>query len=198
MTPFDVYTCYLSFKNHFTKLNYDYLKYNGKTRTTVASFNKRKDKYFFEKMSRQRSDDEIKEYFIANFIECSDPSRLWIGEIIQTGDNNYKNWQKRIQSLTYRFTDEITSIFDNYEFDKIFECKNGRHPLILKEFLSKRISIETMVILDKILKFVRDYDKILIDPVWESYSLKIKKYSPFLRVDTENFKKILKEKVIHD
>ena len=198
MTPFDVYTCYLSFKNHSTKLNYDYLKYNGKTRTTVASFNKRKDKYFFEKMSRQRSDDEIKEYFIANFIECSDPSRLWIGEIIQTGDNNYKNWQKRIQSLTYRFTDGITSIFDNYEFDKIFECKNGRHPLILKEFLSKRISIETMVILDKILKFVRDYDKILIDPVWESYSLKIKKYSPFLRVDTENFKKILKEKVIHD
>ena len=198
MTPFDVYSCYLSFKNHSTKLNYDYLKYNGKTRTTVASFNKRKDKYFFEKMSRQRSDDEIKEYFIANFIECSDPSRLWIGEIIQTGDNNYKNWQKRIQSLTYRFTDGITSIFDNYEFDKIFECKNGRHPLILKEFLSKRISIETMVILDKILKFVRDYDKILIDPVWESYSLKIKKYSPFLRVDTENFKKILKEKVIHD
>lgn len=197
MTPFEVYSCYLSFKNHFTKPNYDYLKYNGKTRTTVSSFNKRKDKYFFEKMSRQRSDDEIKEYFIANFIECSDPARLWIGEIIQSGDNNYKNWQKRIQSLTYRFTDEVTSLFDNHEFDKIFECKNGHHPLIFKELLSKRISIETMVILDKILKFVKDYDMILLDPVWESYSLKIKKYSPFLRVDIKNFKTILKEKVIN-
>ncbi|HCX23246.1 MAG TPA: hypothetical protein DHN29_15105, partial [Cytophagales bacterium] len=59
MTAFDCYKTYLAFKNHFTKDNFDYFKYGGKTRASTASFNKRKDKYFFEKMSRQKKDGEI-------------------------------------------------------------------------------------------------------------------------------------------
>jgi len=94
MTPFEVYCCYLALKNHFTKKTYDYFKYHGKVRTTIQSFNKRKDKYFFEKTSRQKSDAEILEYFVSNFIECDDPQRLWIGSIIQSGDENYTNWKK--------------------------------------------------------------------------------------------------------
>ena len=50
MTGFDCYRTYLAFKNHFTKDNFDYFKYGGKTNATTTSFNKRKDKYFFEKM----------------------------------------------------------------------------------------------------------------------------------------------------
>ena len=106
MTPFDCYKTYLALKNHFTKPNYDYFKYCGRSRASVQSFHKRKDRYFFEKMSRQKSDDEIKAYFVANFIQCTDPSKLWIGEIIASGEENYTNWQKRIQSLTYMFKTE--------------------------------------------------------------------------------------------
>ena len=82
MTPIEVYKTYLAFKNHFTKPNYDYFQYCGKSRASKESFNKRKDRYFFERISRQKSDEEIKHYFLASFIECDDPSRLWIGEII--------------------------------------------------------------------------------------------------------------------
>ena len=46
MTGFDCYRTYLAFKNHFTKDNFDYFKYGGKTNATTSSFNKRKDKYF--------------------------------------------------------------------------------------------------------------------------------------------------------
>jgi hypothetical protein len=53
------------------------------------------------------------------------------------------------------------------------------------------------VILDMILNYVKDYDKVLTDPIWEFYSMKIKKYRPFLNIDSTNFKTILKEKVIH-
>ena len=30
MMPYDAYKCYLAMKNHFTKDNYDYIKYRGK------------------------------------------------------------------------------------------------------------------------------------------------------------------------
>ena len=37
------------------------------------------------------------------------------------------------------------------------------------------------------------FDKKLNDPVWETVSLKIKKYSPFLNIDVPHYKKILLE-----
>lgn len=197
MTPFDVYCCYLAFKNHFSKPNYDFFQYNGKIKSSVTSFNKRKDKYFFEKMSRQKSDEQIRQYFLANFVECSDPSKLWIGEIIASGEENHTKWQKRMQSLRYIFTNEISSLFDNQEFNSLFETK-GQHPPILKEYLSGRISLETLIILNRILKFSKQYDKLLQDPVWESCSLKIQKYTPFLNLDIQSYKKLLKEKILND
>ena len=110
-------------KNHFTKSSYDYFKYCGKSRASINSFHKRKDRYFFEKMSRQKSDDEIKAYFVANFVECNDPERLWIGEIIANGEEHYVNWLKRIQSLTYVFKTESEVFISKDNLDTIFECK---------------------------------------------------------------------------
>jgi hypothetical protein len=197
MNPFDVYCCYLALKNHFTKESYDYFKYHGKVRTTIQSFNKRKDKYFFEKTSRQKTDQEILEYFVSNFIQCDDPQRLWIGEIIQTGENNYTNWKKRTQSLRYSFTENIEVLLEENSIDDIFDCSKG-HPILLKLFLSNKISIETMVILDKTLSYVKRFDKVLLDPVWETVSLRIKKYKPFLNIDVDSYKEILKKRVLNE
>ena len=51
VTPFEVYQNYLSLKSHFTNPKYDYFKYNKKVRATITSFNRRKDRYFFERTS---------------------------------------------------------------------------------------------------------------------------------------------------
>jgi hypothetical protein len=85
MMPFDSYKIYLSLKNHFTKSNYDYHKYCGKTRASVQSFYKRKDRFWFEKISRQKSEKEVEQFFVANFVSCSDPESLWIGDMIKEG-----------------------------------------------------------------------------------------------------------------
>jgi hypothetical protein len=196
MTPIEVYKTYLAFKNHFTKPNYDYFQYCGKSRASKESFNKRKDRYFFERIARQKSDEEIKYYFLASFIECDDPSRLWIGEIIDSGDKNYSNWLKRTQSLTYMFKAESAVFVRKDNFNQLFEIVGSAHPDILKKYLQKLISIETMVILDSILGYTKRFDKKLIDPVWESVSLRIKKYKPFLNNDKEKYSKILKELVM--
>tara|TARA_A100001388_G_C28747170_1_gene490126 strand:+ start:367 stop:966 length:600 start_codon:yes stop_codon:yes gene_type:complete len=191
VTPFEVYQTYLSFKNHFTKEKYDYFKYSGKTNASITSFNKRRDRYFFEKMSRQKSDIEIKEYFLSNFI-TEDPSKIWIKEIIQNGENRYTDWKKKNQSLSYIFSEEVTSVFETKNFDAMFSTKKG-HPVVFKKYLGGELSIETMVILDKILGFRNDFDSKLTDPVWISVSLILKKYEPFLNIDVFHFKKILKE-----
>ena len=196
MTPIDVYKTYLAFKNHFTKKSYNYFKYSGKSRASVQAYNKRKDRYFFERMSRKKSDDEIKEYFLANFVECDDPDRLWIGEIISTGEDNYKSWAKRFQGLSYLFKTEIEVFCHKETFQQLFTVKGQSHPEILKKYLQGALSIETMVILDMILDYTKDFDSKLTDPVWETVSLKIKKYKPFLNIDVTKYKQVLREQVI--
>ena len=76
--------------------------------------------------------------------------------------------------------------------EEVFDCSKG-HPVILKSHLGGDISIETMVICDRIFEYRKDFDKKLTDPVWETISKKIKKYSPFLNIDVPRYKKILKQ-----
>jgi hypothetical protein len=197
MTAFEVYNSYLGIKNHFTKDNYDFYKYRGKTRSSLETFYKRKDRFWFEKISRQKKDDEIINFFVANFASSSDPQRLWIGEIIKGGNERYIDWNKKIQSLSYFFKSEIETLFSEGDFDSMFAITGSKHPKILKLFLSGEISLETLVILNCILNFGKRFDSKLIDPVWEMTSFKIKKYSPFLNIDISKFKDILKLVVVN-
>ena len=195
--PADAYRCYLALKNHFTKDHYDYIKYRGKTRASNQAFYKRKDRFWFEKFARQKNDKEIEDFFVSNFIYSTDPSTMWIGEMIKEGEGRYQEWQKKVQSLTYVFKEETESVFENKKMDDMFDCSKG-HPPILKSYLGGDISLESMVIYDRILGYGKDFDKRLKDPVWETVSRKIKKYSPFLNIDVSRYKKILKEVIIHD
>ena len=196
MMPFDAYRCYLSLKNHFTKDHYDYIKYRGKTRASKQSFYKRKDRFWFEKFARQKSDKEVEEFFVSNFIHSTDPRTMWIGEMMKEGEGRYSDWKKKVQSLSYIFREEVESLFDDKEVDEVFDCSKG-HPLILKKYLGGDITLETMVICDIIFGYAKNFDKKLKDPVWETVSRKIRKYSPFLNIDVFRYKKILKEVVIH-
>ena len=192
MAPFDCYKTYLALKNHFTKSSYDYHKYNKKTRASLQSFYKRKDRFWFEKFSRQKDEKEVEDFFVANFVSCNDPETLWIGEIIKEGEDRYTQWQKKVQSLSYVFKEESESLFEENKFEDVFNCSKG-HPPLLKKFLIGKISIETLVIYNKIFLFGNKFDKKLKDPVWETVSRRIKKYEPFLLVDSSKYKKILKE-----
>jgi|TARA_B100001250_G_scaffold120255_1_gene102082 hypothetical protein len=197
MMPFDAYKCYLAMKNHFTKDKYDYLKYHGKVRATHQAFYKRKDRFWFEKFARQKNDKEIEEFFVSNFIYSSNPETMWIGEMIKEGEGRYTEWKKKVQSLSYIFKEESESLFTNNRVDDVFDCSKG-HPIVLKKFLGGSLSIESMVIYDRILGYGKNFDKKLKDPVWETVSRRVKKYSPFLNIDVFRYKKILKEVVIHD
>ncbi len=192
VTPFETYQHYLSLKNHFTNPKYDFFKYGAKTRASMTSFNKRKDKYWFEKTIRKYNDKEVLDFLVSNFVASDNPQNLWIGEIISSGERTYADWMRRQQSLTYLFKEQSNELFSETKLDDALNCSKG-HPPVLKKFLSGKISLETLVIYDKIFLFGKMFDKKLLDPVWETVSLKIKKYSPFLNTDVFQFKKILRE-----
>ena len=194
--PIDAYRCYLSLKNHFTKDKYDYHKYRGKVRATNQAFYKRKDRFWFEKFARQKSDKEVEEFFVSNFIYSTDPGTMWIGEMIKEGEGRYSEWKKKVQSLSYIFKTDVDTLFSDKKMDDVFDCSKG-HPPILKSYLGGNISLESLVICDRILEYRKDFDQKLTDPVWETVSRKIKKYSPFLNIDVFRYRKILKEVIIH-
>jgi hypothetical protein len=142
-------------------------------------------------LSRQKDEKEVEDFFVANFVLCNDPETLWIGEIIKEGEDRYTKWQRKVQSLSYVFKEESESLFEENKFEDVFNCSKG-HPPLLKKFLIGKISIETLVLYNKIFLFGNKFDKKLKDPVWETVSRRIKKYEPFLLVDSSKYKKILK------
>ena len=192
MSPFEVYQSYLSLKSHFSNPKYDFFKYNKKVRATLTSFNKRSDKYWFEKTSRKYPDKEIVNFLVSNFVATDNPQNIWIGEIINSGERTYTEWMKRQQSLTYLFKEQSEELLSETKLEDAFSCSKG-HPPILKKFLGGKISPEVMVIYDKIFQFGNVFDKKLLDPVWEIVSLKIRKYNPFIHIDVSDYKQLLRE-----
>ena len=195
MNPFQVYVTFLALKSHFSKESYDYFKYNKKTRASLKSFYARRDRYWFEKISRQKNEKEIEEFFVANFVSSRDSESLWIGEIIKNGEGVYKGWQKKMQSLSYLIKQESNSLFVNSKLNEIFDCSSG-HPILLRKYLSGNISLETLVIYEKIFSYIKNFNKKLKDPVWETVRLKIQKYSPFINMDIAPYRKIIKTIVL--
>lgn len=193
MSPYQVYCEYLALKSHFSNPKYDYFKYNKKVRASITSFNRRTDKYWFEKTSRKYKDEEIVNFLVANFVESTSVNQIWIGEIINSGERTYSEWTKRQQSLTYLFKEQSNELLSNNELDSVFNCSKG-HPILLKRYLGGDVSLETLVIFEKIFSFRQKFDKKLNDPVWETVSLKIQKYKPFLNnLDMFKYKKILRD-----
>jgi hypothetical protein len=195
MSPYQVFCEYLALKSHFSSIKYDYFKYNKKVRASESSFFRRKDRYFFEKSSRKYNDKEIVDFLVSNFVATSNVNGLWIGEIINSGEKVYLEWMKTNQSLTYIFKEQSTTLFSQAKLEDAFDCSKG-HPILLKSFLRGEISPESMVIYEKVFSFLKNFDKKLIDPVWECVSLKIKKYTPFIQVDISNYKKILRDIIL--
>ena len=145
-----------------------------------------------KKTSRKYNDKEVVDFLVSNFVSADNPQSLWIGEIINSGERTYAEWTKRQQSLTYLFKEQSNELLSDNELESLFDCSKG-HPIILKKYLGGNVNLETLVIFDRIFSFSKNFDKKLDDPVWETVSLKIKKYSPFLNIDVFKYKNILRD-----
>jgi hypothetical protein len=102
----------------------------------------------------------------------------------------YRKWKKRQESLTYTFTNDLSKMDE--DFDKNFKVEKYGHPLLLRLYLRDDICIETMCILDMLVNYSNSWNKILKnDLIWEDKYTIIKKYRPFLSINTDKFKSIV-------
>ena len=188
MNEFEAYEKYVALKLHFTS-EYDYFRYNGKTSVTLKSFNERKDKFHFKRLAKKYDDSTIIEYFIANIID----NKQWIGNMDMA---TYSQWQAKIQSIEYVFSNDVEKLLTNVsEFDIIFNSDKGNHPKLVKAYLGKKISLETLVIFEKLLDFRKTFNKEITDQIiWPKVNMLIEKYEPFVEANMSRCRKILLEK----
>lgn len=187
---YDAYTLYLGIKLHFYSKDYDFVKYNGKVKSDINSFLKRKDKYHFGKLYRTYK-NELQDFYIAN-LSLKDK---WAGDLLDNEcEKVYKEWKKRNQKLSYMFSTEVSDLLRKRTIQKVLEVKNGQHPILLKEFLAKKISLETICIMDEIIGFTKDWDRLISEKVvYPDVMLKINKYKSFISYDHNTYKKELIE-----
>tara|TARA_B100000212_G_C27218404_1_gene466144 strand:+ start:93 stop:674 length:582 start_codon:yes stop_codon:yes gene_type:complete len=187
MEPYDAYRYYMAIKLHFETDDYDAPKYNFKTSVKPQSFWKRKDKYHFAKVGKKFDKaDELVQFYVSQFTN----ENKWIGDMLE-GDQQYADWQKKNQSLSYIFQNDINTLAGKVEnFDDLFSVDT--HPLVVKEYLSDNICLETVVILDKLTNFMRKADKQITETiVWPDVSRLIRKYKTFVSCDLNKMKKIV-------
>jgi len=184
MTPYECYIDYLALKRHFTTDSYDYFKYNGKVNAKRESFEKRKDKFFFEKLSKHRDPHGL---ILANLLQSNE---AWIRDLVgDKAQDNYNGWIRKIQSITRLVDSELSNLDD--DFNSNFRVVNGNHPPLLKLYLSNRISLETLIILTSITGCISHWNKTLNgDILWDEVRKKIIKTKPFIHYDIDKIKKI--------
>ena len=197
MEPFEVYRYYLALRLHFTTDKYDVIEQRGRVRATKNSFLKRKDMFAIRKVAETYTDKDIVDFLVANFVSGD----RWGGVFDVESKERYQGWKKRIEAISYTFKKEIDKAVlfaekNNMTFDDLYKCNNGQHPPIVKMYLRNDISIETLVILNKLNNFTDQLDLDLKDDlVWPDTSRIIKKYSPFLEIKKEKYNEIYRRAI---
>ncbi len=186
MEAYDVYRLYMAMKLHFTTESYDISKTKGMVKDCRNAFMKRKDILAFRKLGEKYSKREIIDLLVANFTRGDKYGGVFDNET----EEAYEQWKIRQQKLTYIFTQDIISIITESEKtgQDPFTSNNGTHPIVVRLYLGGKISLETVIILDKLFDFRYSNDTSLqFDFVWKDISLLIKKYRIFLRIDKEKY-----------
>lgn len=192
-----VYEIYLALKAHFNTLEYDYFLMHGKTKAGVDSYINRKDYLLFEGIAKKYTTDEILPLLLSNFIISRG---VYIGYIAKEkrAHRNYTAWIKRTSRLSIIYSSDLRAIVhlakqNNIPVKEIFlPEKSGVHSTLIKLFIQNYITIETLVLLNRSFPYIEKYDKIYNDPLWEELSLTIKKYSSFVNINDDKYKRITK------
>ena len=193
---FDVYKCYLAMKLHFSKPEFDYFLYEGKVRANETTYQQRNDFYFFETIARNYSRQETMEFLLATFVASEDPTKVWIGDIKRNGKANLLVFKKLHEGLSYFVEQDCKRLVEYMEekglaFNDLLSTL-GSSPPLLSLYIRGDIKLETMIVMDICLGFMKKWDSNLYNPMWESVSFKVRKYKGFLSLNKTKYLKLLR------
>lgn len=182
MTGFEVYCYFVAIRNHFRGNSYDFAKY-GPAKVKISTYMARKDRYMFEKLAKKVRHEDMSLYIAANML--NNP-KLWITDMFEKECIDVFYRRKKVHdSLRYSFEQDIHYLH-NYcqengiKFPRLFTPESdGSLPKIIKLVLSNSITIETVVILERILKFSSKYSN-TYDVLWKEYGERYLKFHAFV------------------
>lgn len=188
MDGFKAYKYYMAIKLHFTSVKYNVFETRGHVKGTRDAFNSRNDRYIFEKLAQRYPDDkDIIQFFVSNFAYGQSTALYGNGE----ADELYSEWKRRKQSITKVFIDDLATVMNfcdvhKFNSDGIFKNENGDLPVLLNLFISGKISIETLRIIDDINPFIDDwYNDNTIKIVMGDGLLRVEKLKGFVKYDKD-------------
>ena len=189
MTPFEAFKLYTAIKNHFTVDSYDFFKYNGKVRVTEISFETRKDKYMFYKLSKH---EDPKTFLVANL---SENSKMWVGDLFSADHQlKYNEFLRRKQTLQYTFENDIDNLLESFD-DNFKVPEDGGYPYLLNLLVRKKISKESFIIIQDCVRFFKKWNEQITDPVlWPQVAMSCKKLHPFLEYEKDKYCERLRNK----
>ncbi|BBI58372.1 DNA helicase loader [Escherichia phage APTC-EC-2A] len=194
-----VYKLYLMIKQHMNG-KYDVIKYNWCMRVSDAAYQKRRDKYFFQKLSEKYKLKELTLIFISNLVANQD---AWIGDISDADALVfYREYIGRLKQIKFKFEEDIRNIYyfskkvEVSAFKEIFEYNpKVQSSYIFKLLQSNIISFETFILLDSFLNIIDKHDEQTDNLVWNNYSIKLKAYRKILNIDSQKAKSVFIETV---
>ena len=198
MNGYDLYVLYNSIKLHFNSEQYNFFQYDGKTRVSIDAFQKRRDKFLFHRLARKYRDEEMVPFLVANFVHSDDN---WTKSLLEEeAEETYRDWKRRTDSMSKIYEEDLRKICpEPKEFNQLFEVKDGQFPKLLVALLQKEVTIETLVILNNIFRFIPIWDKKISDDIiYPKVSRKIRKYGAFLAVNVDKYKLLTKKVLLGD
>lgn len=188
---FEMYIYYLALKRHFTS-NYDFFKYNGKVNANVMSFENRKDKFFFYKLSKL---PHAKELIFANVLKKPD---IWVGELVDNKATEvYNEYRRKKESLSYVFKQDLKKL--KSDFDANLISQDGQHPFLLRLYLQEEITLETLTIIDMLTNCFKYWCKNISDNiVLPHINSSVQNYKPFMKVDKNKMRQIVVDEFKHN
>jgi len=193
MDGFKAYRYYLAIKLHFTTDKFDVFQNRGNVKGTREAFNARNDRYIFEKLARNFSNDkDIIQFFVSNFAYGNDTAIYAGGE----AEENYNEWIKRKQSITKVFVDDLASLLTYIETNRlkytaIFEFTDDEYPVALKLFIGGKIAIETLRMIDDFYPIIEKWKlNSSVRYIWDNEFRRITKLTGFVKYDRIKLEKI--------
>jgi hypothetical protein len=189
MSAYKACCLYRALKLHFTT-DYDFNRYKGKLKYTQSQFEKNKHRYVYEKLAKKFSDEDLKKFYIANFLQNDN---IWIQDLLsQDAYDNYVKFNKKQQSLSYVFENELLNIFGDSNPKKLFKSNSNDFPLLLTKLLRDEVSSETVIIMNEFIGFLPKWEESIKDDfIWPKIKHKMFKYRSFLEYDRSKFKTTL-------
>ena len=168
---YEVYMMYLALQRHFTT-DYDYFKYHGKVRGSKESYQKRNDMWSFEKICKIIPENNRLDFMVANFLENP---QCWVKNMDISHYNSYVACHKNITSI---FKQDLERIQQEGPA-KVMQVTQS-YPKIYDMYIKKDITLETLVILNRIFPFVdKHVEQVQVPFVFPDIVKKIKNYEQF-------------------